>query len=165
LIWISNIAFVLSLTPSVVSTNFAKRSLLLCLIAEEVGEQNVFFFGHLTPAVEDLRYQHTYHPVPVEQKCPNLARVLTEISSGRFGDGGVYEPLLNTVREHDYYLLTEDFDSYINALAMVDEAYQDRVEWIKKSIRTTAKMGKFSSDRAILNYAEEYWNIEPATLA
>ena len=49
----------------------------------------------------------------------------------------------------------------IQALTMVDEAYQDRTEWIKKSIRTSAKMGKFSSDRAIMNYAEEYWNIEP----
>ncbi|TBU29677.1 glycogen phosphorylase [Dichomitus squalens] len=129
-------------------------------IAEEVGESNVFFFGHLTPAVEDLRYQHMYHPVPIEQKCPPLARVLNEVSSGRFGDGGVYEPLLNTIRQHDYYLLTEDFDSYIRALELVDEAYQDRTEWIKKSIRTTAKMGKFSSDRAIQDYAQEYWNIE-----
>jgi len=129
-------------------------------IAEEVGENNVFFFGHLTPAVEDLRYQHMYHPVPVEQKCPPLARVLNEVSAGRFGDGGVYEPLLNTIRQHDHYLLTEDFDSYIQALKLVDEAYQDRVEWIKKSIRTTAKMGKFSSDRAIQDYAQEYWNIE-----
>ena len=42
----------------------------------------------------------------------------------------------------------------------MDEAYQDRTEWIKKSIRTTAKMGKFSSDRAIQDYAQEYWNIE-----
>ncbi|KAG1845992.1 carbohydrate phosphorylase-domain-containing protein [Suillus tomentosus] len=42
-------------------------------IAEEVGPGNVFFFGHLTPAVEDLRYQHVYHPVPVEQKSPALA--------------------------------------------------------------------------------------------
>ena len=50
------------------------------------------FFGHLTPAVEDLRYQHMYHPVPIEQKCPALARVLQEVSSGRFGDGNVYEP-------------------------------------------------------------------------
>ena len=74
----------------------------------------------------------------------------------------------------------------VQALAMVDEAYQDRTGWIKKSIRTTAKvrspsflvsnsrhhnidislsdasqMGKFSSDRAIMNYADEYWNIEP----
>lgn len=53
----------------------------------------------------------------------------------------------------------------IQALAMVDEAYQDRTEWIKKSIRTSAKMGKFSSDRAIMNYAEEYWNIEPVKIA
>jgi len=56
--------------------------------------------------------------------------------------------------------LTDDFDSYIRALEMVDEAYADRTEWIKKSIRTTAKMGKFSSDRAIQDYAQEYWNIE-----
>ncbi|KAH8077380.1 glycogen phosphorylase [Cristinia sonorae] len=129
-------------------------------IAEEVGEQNVFFFGHLTPAVEDLRYQHMYHPVPIEQKCPGLAKVINEVSAGRFGDAGVYEPLLNTIRQNDYYLLTEDFDSYIQALKLVDEAYQDRTEWIKKSIRTTAKMGKFSSDRAIQDYAQECWNIE-----
>lgn len=97
-------------------------------IAEEVGESNVcesivfhlnrvsltgriVFFGHLTPAVEDLRYQHMYHAQPIEQKCPSLARVLDEVSAGRFGDGSTYEPLLNTVRNTDYYLLTEDFDS------------------------------------------------------
>lgn len=129
-------------------------------IAEEVGESNVFFFGHLTPAVEDLRYQHTYHPVPIEEKCPALANVLNQVSAGLFGDGAPYEPLLNTIRQGDYYLITDDFDSYIAALAMVDEAYLDRDEWIKKSIRTTAKMGKFSSDRAILEYAESYWNLE-----
>ncbi|KAI0318398.1 glycosyltransferase family 35 protein [Amylostereum chailletii] len=134
-------------------------------IAEEVGEDNVFFFGHLTPDVEDLRYQHTYHPVPVEQKSPALAHVLNTVSSGIFGGGGVYEPLLNTVRQGDYYILTEDFDSYIRALEMVDEAYADRTEWIKKSIRTTAKMGKFSSDRAIQDYAQEYWNIESSRLS
>lgn len=133
-------------------------------IAEEVGEDNVFFFGHLTPDVEDLRYQHTYHPVPVEEKSPALAHVLNTVSSGIFGDGGVYEPLLNTVRQGDFYILTEDFDSYIRALEMVDEAYADRTEWIKKSIRTTAKMGKFSSDRAIQDYAQEYWNIESIKL-
>ncbi|KAI0078412.1 glycosyltransferase family 35 protein [Panus rudis PR-1116 ss-1] len=133
-------------------------------IAEEVGEQNVFFFGHLTPAVEDLRYQHMYHPVPLEQKCPGLAKVINTVAAGRFGDGPGYEPLLNTIRHNDYYLLTEDFDSYIEALKLVDEAYQDRTEWIKRSIRTTAKMGKFSSDRAIQDYAQEYWNIESSKL-
>lgn len=130
-------------------------------IGEEIGVDNVFFFGHLTPAVEDLRHQHTYHPVPIEQKCPALAHVLDEISAGRFGEGQTYEPLLNTVRHHDHYLLTEDFQSYIDALKLVDEAYLDQSTWLKKSITTCAKMGKFSSDRAILDYAEEYWSIEP----
>jgi len=96
----------------------------------------------------------------VEEKSPALAYVLSVISTGLFGDENVYEPLLDTIRQGDYYLLTDDFDSYIEALSMVDEAYNDRTEWIKKSIRTTAKMGKFSSDRAIQDYAQEYWNIE-----
>jgi starch phosphorylase len=134
-------------------------------IAEEVGEENVFFFGHLTPAVEDLRYQHLYHPVPVEQKSPALAKVLDAVSGGLFGDHGVYEPLVNTIRQGDYYLITDDFDSYIAALQMVDEAYLNREEWTKKSIKTTAQMGKFSSDRAIQDYAQEYWNIESVKTA
>ncbi|KAF8488889.1 glycosyltransferase family 35 protein [Gautieria morchelliformis] len=130
-------------------------------IAEEIGEDQVFFFGHLAPTVEGMRYEHTYHPVPVEQKSAKLAVVLNEISSGRFGDAGVFEPLLNTIRQGDYYLITDDFDSYLMANETVDQIFADRESWLQKSIMTVAKMGKFSSDRAIMVYAEEYWNIEP----
>ncbi|EGO28736.1 glycosyltransferase family 35 protein [Serpula lacrymans var. lacrymans S7.9] len=129
-------------------------------IAEEVGEQNVFFFGHLSSSVEDIRFQHIHHPVAVEEKSPALANVLDQVSSGLFGDGSIYNPLLDTIRHGDHYLVTDDFDSYIQALRLVEEAYKDQTEWVKKSIRTTAKMGKFSSDRAIQDYAQEYWNIE-----
>jgi len=121
-------------------------------------------FGHLAPAVEDLRYQHQYHQIDIQQRSPTLAVVLDEISNGRFGDGHVYESLLNTIRGNDYYLISEDFGSYLQAHKIVDEAYQDRTSWIKKSIRTVAFMGKFSSDRAIMQYAEEIWNIEPTPL-
>ncbi|KAG2359351.1 glycosyltransferase family 35 protein [Suillus spraguei] len=125
-------------------------------IAEEVGPSNVFFFGHLTPAVEDLRYQHTYHPVPVEQKSPALAQVLNEISSGCLATGAcMSRNLLNTIRQGDYYLITEDFDSYIEALRMVDEAYNDRKSGLRR-----ASGPPQSSDRAIQDYAQEYWNIE-----
>ena len=81
------------------------------------------FFGHLTPDVEQLRYQHTYHPVPIEQKCPELARVLDAVSANTFGGDGVYEPLLNTVRQGDYYILTDDFDSctFFLSLFLVDD--------------------------------------------
>jgi starch phosphorylase len=122
--------------------------------------------------VEDLRYQHVYHPVPLEQKSPALARVIDTIASGFFGDGAAYQPyvlgcsvplnplidhnrLLGTILQHDYYLITDDFESCkapvfkyisisffadIEALKMVDEAYLDREEWIKKSIKTVAKV-------------------------
>ena len=58
---------------------------------------------------------------------------------------------------HPFGHAVTDWAADIAALALVDEAYQNRVEWIKKSISTTAKMGKFSSDRAILDYAQECW--------
>jgi glycogen phosphorylase len=61
-------------------------------------------------------------------------------------------------------MFSPDSAADLEALKMVDEAYKDRAEWIKKSIRTVAKMGKFSSDRAIQDYAQEYWNIEPHKL-
>lgn len=68
---------------------------------------------------------------------------------------------VNTIRQGDYYLISDDFDSYLKAQDMVDDAYQNYpLEWIKKSITTSAKMGKFSSDRAIMTYAEEIWNVE-----
>ncbi|KZT58151.1 glycosyltransferase family 35 protein [Calocera cornea HHB12733] len=130
-------------------------------IAEEVDSNNVFFFGHLTDAVEDLRHQHKYHPIAVEERSPALAAVLKEIEGGRFGDAGVYQPFVDTIRTGDYYLVTDDFDSYVEANKMVDEAYvKDPEEWTKKTILTVSRMGKFSSDRAIMTYAEEFWNIE-----
>jgi len=130
-------------------------------IAEEIGEDQVFFFGHLAPTVEGVRYEHTYHPVAVEERSPALAHVLNEISGGRFGDSGPFEPLLDTIRQGDHYLISDDFDSYIEANKTVDEEFADREGWLTKSIITVARMGKFSSDRAIMTYAEEYWNIEP----
>ncbi|KAG8910221.1 Non-essential glycogen phosphorylase [Tulasnella sp. 408] len=154
-------------------------------IADEVGEENVFFFGHLTPngtlptlselppevfsawissAVQDLRHSHQYHPAPLQETSPALAVVFDVIAQGRFGDGQIYEPFLNTIRTGDYYLVSDDFDSYIEAQRLVDEAYKDKAAWVKKSITTTARMGKFSSDRAIKDYADEYWSIEPIKL-
>jgi starch phosphorylase len=60
--------------------------------ADVVLDQNVFFFGHLTPAVADLRYQNTYHPKPLQEKCPALAAVLIAIQEGKFGDGAPFQP-------------------------------------------------------------------------
>ncbi|CAJ0827172.1 10018_t:CDS:2 [Entrophospora sp. SA101] len=93
---------------------------------------------------------------------PKLKEVLTSIESGQFGDPRIFSPLINTLTiGKDYYLISDDFGSYLRSQQMIDEAYKDQDEWIKKSIFCTALMGKFSSDRAIQEYADSIWNVEP----
>lgn len=84
-----------SLRRSVRRTSVSIRE--ICLVALTLINFAVFF-GHLAAVVEDIRYQHAYHPVPVEQKSPALVVVLNEISSGRFGDAHVYEPYVDVMR-------------------------------------------------------------------
>ncbi|BGO98700.1 Non-essential glycogen phosphorylase [Rhodotorula toruloides] len=128
-------------------------------IAEAVGDENVFFFGHVTPDVPKLRRAHHFGEV---QYPAELLEVVDAIRSGMFGEAGVFEPLLGTLFEgKDHYLVSDDFLSYLQAQKMVDEAYVDQPSWVEKTINSTARMGRFASDRAVLQYAEEIWNIEP----
>ncbi|KAF5329568.1 hypothetical protein D9619_009345 [Psilocybe cf. subviscida] len=122
---------------------------------------------HLRPL--DPLYQNLHHVVPIEQKCPSLAAVVKSVASDVLGNAHVYKRvwtswLLNTIRQSDYYLVTDDFDSYIAAPGMVDEAYREKEEWIKKFTRITTNMDKFSSDRTINEYAESYWNLDACPL-
>ena len=73
--------------------------------------------------------------------------------------------MISAVRDHgDYYLVSDDFHSYTETHALIDETYRDREGWITKSITSVARMGFFSSDRCINEYAEEIWNIEPLSV-
>jgi starch phosphorylase len=79
-----------------------------------------------------------------------------------FGDAGTFEALLNGIVEHgDYYLVSDDFASYIDTQKLIDESFRNTEEWTTKTILTVARMGFFSSDRCIDEYAETIWNIEP----
>lgn len=79
-----------------------------------------------------------------------------------FGDAGTFSALTASIDEHgDYYLVSDDFNSYITTQAMVDEAFVNQDEWITKSITSVARMGFFSSDRVINEYADSIWNVEP----
>ena len=79
-----------------------------------------------------------------------------------FGDAGAFGALVSSVTDHgDYYLVSDDFNSYVKTQALVDEAYKDQDEWVAKCIASVSRMGFFSSDRCILEYAESIWNVEP----
>ncbi|CAG8453203.1 9322_t:CDS:2 [Racocetra fulgida] len=112
-------------------------------IHEEIGDDNIFMFGNLADQVEDLRHAHRYRNVPMD---PALQEVVKDIESGQYGDSRIFAPLINTLTVgKDYYLISDDFGSYLNAQSLVDEAYKDQDDWIRKSILCTARMGKFSA--------------------
>ncbi|KAJ1642988.1 Non-essential glycogen phosphorylase [Coemansia asiatica] len=128
-------------------------------IGEEIGEEQIFFFGCLAHEVEDFRHYLRFHqPKPDDA----LQTAFDMIQRNTFGDAAIFQPLIDSIlRGGDVYLLSVDFPSYIQAHKAVEDAYRNREEWITKSILSVARMSKFSSDRSIQEYAEEVWNIEP----
>ncbi|KAJ5561619.1 hypothetical protein N7535_003919 [Penicillium sp. DV-2018c] len=128
-------------------------------ITREIGEQNIFLFGNLAEDVEDLRHRHFYGDFKLD---PQLERVFDAIKADMFGDKNEFSALLNSIEEHgDYYLVSDDFNSYITTHEMVDEAFLNKEEWLAKSITSVARMGFFSMDRVTNEYADSIWNIEP----
>ncbi|CAN6636025.1 glycogen phosphorylase [Trichomonascus vanleenenianus] len=127
-------------------------------ISREVGEENMFLFGNLAESVEELRYDHTYGKVVLNEK---LDQVFEALESGTFGDASSYQALIGSIRHGDHYLVSDDFDTYLEAQRQADIAFKDKDTWCSKSIICVANMGFFSSDRAIDEYAEAIWNVEP----
>jgi starch phosphorylase len=116
-------------------------------------------FGTLSEDVDDLRHAHQYSSHSIDS---GLAKVFDAIQGGMFGEPNDFNALISAVRDHgDYYLVSDDFQSYIDTQRLVDAEYQNQEEWISKCIRSVARMGFFSSDRSINEYAEEIWNVEP----
>ncbi len=69
--------------------------------------------------------------------------------------------LIGTIQNNnDWYLVTADFQAYIEAQKQVDATYIDKKQWTKMSILNALRTGKFSSDRTIEQYAEKIWNIK-----
>jgi len=128
-------------------------------ITREIGDNNIFLFGNLSEDVEDLRHAHNYGSHTID---PDLNKVFDEMEKGTFGTPHDFSGMVAAVRHHgDYYLVSDDFHSYIETHKLVDEAYRNQDEWVAKCIVSVARMGFFSSDRCINEYAESIWNVEP----
>ncbi len=130
-------------------------------IRERVGEENFFLFGLTASEVVSRRTEHDYARNAINAS-PRLQRVLHQISNGEFAPNDMhrYDSLLNNIWEHDYFLVTCDFDSYYETQRVVDQAYQDVEGWTKMAIMNTAGMGWFSSDRTIQGYAKDIWKTQ-----
>ncbi len=135
-------------------------------IREEVGAENFFLFGLGVDEVAAAR-RSGYRPRQYYESDTELRRAIDLIASGAFsgGDGDVFRPLVDHLLEHDDYLLLADYRSYVDCQAVVDATWRDTERWTRMSIRNVARAGKFSSDRAIREYAEEIWNVRSLPIA
>jgi len=132
-------------------------------IQEEVGAENIFIFGMTAEEAEYEKKCKSRKPWQVYENNPEVHAIIDAIGGGAFsnGDTELFQPLVNDLlSENDPYLLLLDLESYLQCQQLVGEVYADRATWTKRSILNVARMGKFSSDRTIKEYAQEIWGVK-----
>src|SRR5262249_11730607 len=135
-------------------------------IREEIGEDNIFIFGHTVEQLNELKVH--YDPWSYYQQNAELRRAVDQIRNGFFSPEaaslfqGIFETLLGSGRDH--YFLLADYGSFVDCQKRVSDTYRRADEWTKKSILNVAQIGKFSTDRTIKEYAEEIWGLTPVKI-
>ena len=132
-------------------------------IAENTGVENLFTFGVDAEDVPRLREERK----DFKDYDPRWLDAFSAIRDGVFGDAEYFEDLVDSVNDmtkgNDWFLVANDFASYMDAQDEADSLYADEEEWTKRSIIYTASNGFFSSDRTIKQYADEIWSVKPCT--
>ena len=130
-------------------------------IMEEVGNENIFIFGLNADEVMEKK-QSGYNPREVYMQNAELKAVLDMVQQGFFPgpQGNLFQPILENLLDHgDPYMILADFQSFCDIQEKIGNAYLDIDTWTRKSIINVSRMGKFSSDRSIKEYAKDIWNV------
>lgn len=131
-------------------------------IAERVGNDNIFIFGHTAEEVDEL-WKKGYASSYYYNRSDILKRTVDSLQNGfngrSFSDIANY--LLYSNRVSDPFMCLADFDFYADAHRKMCEAYEDRERWNRMALVNIAKAGYFSSDRSIKEYADNIWHIKP----
>ncbi len=129
-------------------------------IKQEVGEENIFIFGHTTEEVMQKR-KDGYTPITYYEHDPELKLIIDMLKTNYFNrsEPGIFEPIVNELLYRDYYFVMADFEAYLKMQRKVETDYLNEDLWTRKSILNSARMEKFSSDRAIKEYSRDIWDI------
>lgn len=130
-------------------------------IKEEVGDENIFIFGNTVDDVDTLRHQG-YNPWNHYENNEDLKLALDQIKEGFFNqDKTLYDPIIEAMlHKGDYFLVLADFEAYVETQNRVDDLFKNQDEWFRKALLNSVRVGKFSSDRTITEYAEEIWGVK-----
>lgn len=107
-----------------------------------------------------------YRPSRYCEDNEELGQVLGLIADGCFshGDTEVFGPLIDNLTRHDPFLVMADYADYLACQQQVSDIWRDTDAWTRKSILNSARSGKFSSDRAVAEYCDGIWNVQPVTV-
>jgi starch phosphorylase len=131
-------------------------------IMEAVGKENIFIFG-LTAAQVVEKRRSGYDPQDFYHRDEELCRALDTIAEGVFSpqEPHLFQSVIQDLLSRgDYYMLLADYRAYLTAQEEVSRLFRNPDEWARRSILNTAYMGRFSSDRAVLEYARNIWQVE-----
>lgn len=131
-------------------------------IRNEVAPENFFLFGMTAGQVCKTK-ANGYTPNTIINHNPSLKCALELIDCGLFshGDRSLFKPLTDSLKYHDPFLVCADYQSYVDCQDTIAQNFKDREQWTRKSILNVARIGQFSSDRAIQEYCEDIWKVSP----
>jgi starch phosphorylase len=131
-------------------------------IREEVGAENIFIFGLTAGAIAEMRARRSYDPRRYYESDPSLKRVLDALASDRFcpGEPGSFKWIPETLLNRDDYFVIADFASYVAMQGRISREYLESALWTRKAILNVARVGRFSSDRTVREYAREIWGLK-----
>ncbi len=133
-------------------------------IREEVGEDNFFLFGLNPEEIFDARIN--YNPAKYIEQNKELSQIMDQFSNGFFSpeNPGLFQPIVDSILSGDKYCVLADYASFIECQEKVSQAYNDQEKWDRMAILNVARSGKFSSDRAISEYAKNIWHISAVNI-
>lgn len=131
-------------------------------IREAVGAENFYLFGLTEEQIRSRRM--TYNPREIYENSEYIKRILNTVNSNLFADKNYpqqFQPIVDSLLNNDYYFVLADLESFDKAITKASKDYQNKDVWAKKALLNVARIGYFSSDRSVMEYAEKIWNVKP----
>lgn len=135
-------------------------------ILEEVGAENLYIFGLTSKQVSEKRMKGSYNPRKYVETYPEIRRIVDALSGNLFcaGEQNIYQPIVDALTHGgDPYFHFADFYAYVAAQEAAEADFQNVTSWNRRAVLNVARMGKFSSDRTIQQYARDIWKIPVAS--